>query len=254
MKISLEWLREYVAFDLAAEQIGDILSDRGFPIEGIEKIGNDTVLDVELTSNRGDCLGHIGLARELAAALGREMKIPEAEIEQSDRDISEFVDVRIADPALCGRYTARVITGVTVGPSPDWMRRRLEAVGLRSVNNVVDATNYAMLEHGQPPHAFDYDTLNGKTITVRRAKNGERIVSIDGTRCDLNDQMLVIADERHPVAVAGVMGGLDTEVSDATTTILLEEAHFEPVCTRTTARRLGLNSEASYRFERQVDR
>jgi phenylalanyl-tRNA synthetase beta chain len=134
------------------------------------------------------------------------------------------------------------------------MRRRLEAVGLRSVNNVVDATNYAMMEHGQPPHAFDYDTLEGKTIIVRRAVNGERIISIDGSKCDLNDAMLVIADTKRPVAVAGVMGGLETEVSNKTTTILLEEAHFEPVVTRSTARKLGLNSEASYRFERQVDR
>jgi phenylalanyl-tRNA synthetase beta chain len=254
MKISLDWLRDYVAFDLSAEQIGDILSDRGFPIEGIETVGKDTVLDVELTSNRGDCLGHIGIARELAAALGKELMMPEVEVEQSDQDVSEFVDVRIVEPALCGRYTARVITGVTVGPSPQWMRRRLEAVGLRSVNNVVDATNYAMMEHGQPPHAFDYDKVKSKTILVRRAKNGERIVSIDGTVCELNDQMLVIADEHRPIAIAGVMGGLETEVSDNTTTILLEEAHFEPVCIRSTARRLGLNSEASYRFERQVDR
>ena len=254
MKISLEWLREYVSFDLSAEKLGDALSDLGFPIEDIETVGDDTVLDVELTSNRGDCLGHIGIAREVAAALGTSVKLPEAKLNCAPQDISEFVDVRVDEPSLCGRYTARVITGVTVGPSPEWMRRRLEAVGLRSVNNVVDATNYAMYEHGQPPHAFDYDTLKGKTIVVRRAQNGERIVSIDGTQCELNDTMQVIADERRAIAVAGVMGGLDTEVSDKTTTILLEEAHFDPVCTRRTARRLGLNSEAAYRFERHVDR
>lgn len=254
MKISLEWLRDYVAFEQSAEELGEILSDRGFPIEGIEKVNDDTVLDVELTSNRGDCLGHIGIARELAAALGKTLVMPAAELEESEQLISDFVDVRIAEPSLCGRYTARVITGVTVGPSPDWMRRRLEAIGMRSVNNVVDATNYAMMEHGQPPHAFDYDTLQGKTIIVRRAQNGERIVSIDGTKCDLNESMLIIADAKQPVAVAGVMGGLDTEVSGKTTSILLEEAHFDPVVTRTTARRLTLNSEASYRFERQVDR
>lgn len=254
MKISLEWLREYVTFDQSAEQIGDILSDRGFPIESIETVGGQTVLDVELTSNRGDCLGHIGIAREVAAALGKTVTLPTVELDESDEDISAYVDVRIADPSLCGRYTARVITGVTVGPSPEWMRHRLEAIGLRSVNNVVDATNYAMMEHGQPPHAFDYQKLQGKTITVRRAKNDERIVSIDGSKCQLNETMQVIADARGPVAVAGVMGGLDTEVSDTTTTILLEEAHFDPVITRSTARRLGLNSDAAYRFERQVDR
>lgn len=254
MKISLEWLRDYVTFDRNAEQIGELLSDRGFPIESIEELDGDTVLDVELTSNRGDCLGHIGIAREVAAALGTTLTLPTVTLEEAEQEVSDFVNVRIDEPSLCGRYTARVITGVKVGPSPDWMRRRLEAVGLRSVNNVVDATNYAMMEHGQPPHAFDYDTLKGKTIIVRREQNGERIVSIDGTKCDLNEAMLVIADDKHPVAVAGVMGGLETEVSETTTTILLEEAHFDPVVTRTTARRLGLNSEASYRFERQVDR
>ena len=254
MKISLEWLREYVSFDVSAAALGDLLSDRGFPIEGIEDIDGDTVLDVELTSNRGDCLGHIGIAREVAAALGTTVKMPAVELAESEEEIGGYVDVRIAEPTLCGRYTARVITGVKVGPSPAWMRRRLEAVGVRSVNNVVDATNYAMMEHGQPPHAFDYATLQGKTIIVRRAQNGERLVSIDGTKCELNDGMLVIADAHRPVAVAGVMGGLETEVSEQTTTILLEEAHFDPVSIRTTGRRLGLNSEAAYRFERQVDR
>ena len=254
MKISLEWLREYVAFDLSAEQIGDILSNRGFPIESIETVGDDTVLDVELTSNRGDCLGHIGIAREIASALGKSVTMPAVELSESEQDITSFINVQIQEPMQCGRYTARVITGVKVGPSPAWMRRRLEAVGLRSVNNVVDATNYAMMEHGQPPHAFDYDTLQGKTIVVRRAQNGEEIISIDGTKCPLNDSMLVIADAHRPVAIAGVMGGLETEVTDKTTTILLEEAHFAPVSIRSTARRLALNSEASYRFERQVDK
>lgn len=253
MKISLEWLREYVSFEVSAEQIGDILSNRGFPIESIETVDGDTVLDVELTSNRGDCLGHVGIAREIAAALGHSLTIPAVEINESDPDISTFVNVRIDEPLLCGRYTARVITDVTIGPSPGWMRRRLEAVGLRSVNNVVDATNYAMMEHGQPPHAFDYSTLHGKSIIVRRAQNGERIVSIDGTTCELNDSMLVIADAHHPVAIAGIMGGLETEVTEKTTTILLEEAHFAPVSIRSTGRRLGLSSEAAYRFERQVD-
>lgn len=253
MKISLEWLKEYVAFDLTAKQVGDILSDRGFPIESIENIDGVDVLDVELTSNRGDCLGHIGIAREVASAIGQTVHLPDVQISESQEEIGAFVDVRIEEPLLCGRYTARIIRNVHVGPTPDWMRRRLEAVGVRSINNVVDATNYAMMEHGQPPHAFDYDTLEGKTIIVRKAKNGEQIVSISGAKCQLNDTMLVIADAKRPVAIAGVMGGLDTEVSDKTTTILLEEAHFAPVCIRGTARRLTLNSEASYRFERQVD-
>lgn len=253
MKISLEWLREYVDLDASAEEIAKRLSDLGFPIEAIEKAGEDTVLDVEITSNRGDCLSHIGIARELAAAYGRPLKIPAVQFEEADKTAADFVSVRIDEPTLCGRYTARIITGVRIGPSPDWMVRRLEAAGMRSVNNVVDATNYAMLEHGQPPHAFDYEKIGGRQIIVRRAAAGERIVSIDGTQCDLQDWMLVIADASKPVAVGGVMGGLETEVTNATTTILLEEASFDPVSIRRTSRGLALPSEASFRFERQVD-
>ncbi len=253
MKISLEWLREYVELNETAEVIAGTLSDLGFPIEGIENTDSDTVLDVEITSNRGDCLSHIGIARELAAAYGRVLKMPVVEIAESETAASDLVGVQIDEPSLCGRYTARVITGVQVGPSPAWMARRLEAVGMRSVNNVVDATNYAMLEHGQPPHAFDYDKIGGRRIVVRRAAAGERIVSIDGTDCQLQASMLVIADAEKPVAVGGVMGGLETEVTERTTTILLEEASFDPVSIRRTSRDLSLPSEASFRFERQVD-
>lgn len=253
MKISLEWLKDYVPFDLPAQQVGDILSNRGFPIESIEAVDDDWVLDVELTSNRGDCASHIGIARELACALRMPLRVPPIHLLEPVGNIRQYVQVRIDQPAECGRYVARVIEGVRIGPSPDWMRRRLEKVGLRSVNNVVDATNYAMMEHGQPPHAFDYHTIEGKQIIVRRAKAGEKIVSISGADCQLNETMLVIADAVKPVAIAGVMGGLATEVSDKTTTILLEEAHFDPVCIRRTSRQLGLMSEASYRFERHVD-
>ncbi len=253
MKISLDWLNEYVSTGLGAEQIAEILSNLGLPCEGIEHLDGDSVLDVEVTSNRGDCLSHIGVARELAAATGRELRLPQVRLEEMDKPAAELVEVEICEPDLCGRYTARVIEGVKVGPSPDWMRRRLEAVGMRSVNNVVDATNYAMMETGQPPHAFDYATIEGRKIIVRKAIAGERIVSIDGTQCDLMPEMLVIADARRPVAVGGVMGGLQTEVGDATTTILLEDAYFDPVSIRTTSRRLSLPSEASFRFERFVD-
>jgi phenylalanyl-tRNA synthetase beta chain len=229
------------------------LSDLGFPCEGIEHLDDDAVIDVEITSNRGDCLGYIGVARELAAATGKELIIPKIELDESDKDVTEFAGVQIDEPDLCGRYTARVIEGIKVGPSPEWLRKRLEAVGQRSVNNVVDATNYAMMETGQPPHAFDYDKVAQGRIIVRKARAGERIVSIDGTQCDLNTDMLVIADPNGPVAVAGVMGGLDTEVSEKTVAILLEDAHFDPVSVRTTSRKLGLPSEASFRFERTVD-
>jgi phenylalanyl-tRNA synthetase beta chain len=253
MRISLNWLSDYIETGLDAERVATILSDQGLPCEGIERVADDTVIDLEVTSNRGDCLSHIGIARELAAATGKPLRLPQIDFPEMDRPASDFVQVEIREPDLCGRYTGRVIEGVKIGPSPDWMQKRLEAVGMRGVNNVVDATNYAMMETGQPPHAFDYTTIEGQKIIVRKAAPGEQIVSIDGTQCDLTPEMLVIADARRPVAVAGIMGGLATEVNDATTTILLEDAYFDPLCIRRTSRRLALPSEASFRFERIVD-
>ncbi len=253
MKVLLSWLKDYVDIELSVQEVAEILSNRGFPYEGIEQLDNDTVIDVEVTSNRGDCLGYIGVARELAAATGKELKLPKVELAESSKPASEFASVEIREPQLCGRYTARIIEGVKVGPTPDWMRKRLEAIGMRSVNNVVDATNYAMMETGQPPHAFDYKRLFGGKIIVRKAQAGEQIISIDGSKCELTSDMLVIADSKYPVAVAGVMGGLDTEVSDATTTVLLEDAFFSPLSVRTTSRNLSLPSEAAFRFCRIVD-
>jgi len=253
MKISLDWLSNYVDIDKTADEIAQILSDLGFPTEGIEKVGADTVIDIEVSSNRGDCLSHIGVARELAAATGKQLRLPKIELPESADDVTKYVEVSIEAPELCGRYTARVITGIKVGPSPNWMKKRLEAVGVRSVNNVVDATNYAMMETGQPPHAFDYDKLTGGKISVRTASVGQQLISIDETKCDLNPDMLIIADAKKAVAIAGVMGGLESEISNSTTNILLEDAHFDPVTIRTTGRRLGISSESSFRFERDVD-
>ena len=253
MKILLSWLDDYIETGLGAEQIAETLSNLGLACEGIEHHGTDVVIDAEITSNRGDCLCHIGIARELAAATGKKLKMPTVKLDQSRKAVDEFASVEIAEPDLCGRYTARIIEDVKVGPSPDWLKARLEAVGIRSVNNVVDSTNYAMAETGQPPHAFDYDKIAEGKIIVRRACAGETIVSIDGSKCQLDNDMLIIADAQGPVAVAGVMGGADTEVSEKTSTILLEDAYFEPVSVRKTSRKLSLPSEAAYRFERTVD-
>ena len=253
MKISLNWLKDYVQITESAQILAELLSNLGFGTESIERVGADTVIDIDVTSNRGDCLSLIGVAREIAAVTGRELKLPKIEYEAVKKDISHLVSVEIPEPALCGRYTARIIEGVKVGPSPDWMVKRLEAVGLRSVGNVVDATNYAMMETGQPPHAFDYDKIRGAKIIVRRAKKGEKLISIDGTECKLEPDMLIIADAKGPVAIAGVMGGIETEVSGATANILLEDASFSPPSIRTTSQKLSLPSEAAFRFGRMVD-
>ncbi len=253
MKISLEWLSDYIDFDLSAQQVADMLSDLGFPCEGIEQKGDDTVIDAEITSNRGDCLGYIGIAREISAVTGKDIKMPQIRLDESEKAAQDIAQIQIDNPDLCGRYTGMIITDVKVGPSPDWLVKRLEAVGMRSVNNVVDATNYAMMETGQPPHAFDYKKITDHKIIVRRARKGEKLTSIDGTQCELDDQMLIIADSKGPVAIAGVMGGLDTEVSDTTTSILLEDAYFNPVTVRTTSRKLNLPSDAAFRFERSID-
>ena len=253
MKILLSWLNDYVETGLPAEKIVEILSDLGLPCEGIKSFDDDVVIDVEITSNRGDCLSYIGIARELAAATGEKLKMPAVKLDESAGDVADLAAVEIAEPDLCGRYTARIIEGVKVRPSPDWLKNRLKVIGLRSVNNVVDATNYAMMETGQPPHAFDYEKITQGRIIVRKAFAGEQIISIDGSKCRLAPDMLIIADPQGPVAIAGVMGGADTEVSEMTTTVLLEDAYFDPLSVRKTSRKLSLPSEAAFRFERTVD-
>ena len=253
MKISMEWLSEYLPGPLEAERAGDALTNGGLPVEVIERHGDDTVMDVEVTSNRGDCLSHVGVARELSALLSRDMNEPGASLKESNTAASGVVSVAIEAPELCPHYTARIIRGVKIGPSPAWLARRLEAIGLRPVNNVVDVTNYVMFEMGQPLHAFDFDRVGGGKIIVRRARPGEKIVSIDGRERPLTPEMLVIADANRPVALAGVMGGLDSEVSAGTKNILLESARFDPLSVRKTARHLAMKSDSSYRFERGID-
>lgn len=253
MKISLEWLGEYLPGSTEAQAAAEALTHGGLPVEVIEKFGDDTVIDVEVTSNRSDCLSYAGVARELGALLNRTTQAPAVNVRESATPCAAATKVQIDALDLCPHYTARVIKGVKIGPSPDWMQRRLEAMGLRPINNIVDVTNYVMFEMGQPLHAFDYDMLQDNRIVVRRAKGGEVIVSIDGHERRLNPDMLVIADARRPVALAGVMGGKDTEVSEKTVNVLLESARFDPLSIRKTARALAMKSDSSYRFERRID-
>lgn len=215
---------------------------------------DDRILDLELTPNRGDCLAVINVARELKALTGAELRLPEVALSQELNECTEdLVRVRIEAPDLCRRYACRIMRNVKVGPSPSWMQYRLRSAGVRPINNIVDVTNYVMLEFGQPLHAFDYEQLEGNEIIVRRAESGERMVSLDGETRDLSPEMLVIADHEEPVALAGVMGGLSSEVTAETRTILLESAWFDPLSVRRTAGRLGMRSESSQRFEKGIN-
>jgi phenylalanyl-tRNA synthetase beta chain len=254
MKISLEWLNEYLPGPLDAQQLADALTHGGLPVEVIEQVGDDTVIDVEVTSNRPDCLSVIGIARELGALLNRPTTVKAAQSEAPGGiEASQAVKVQIDARNLCPHYTARVIRNVKIAPSPGWMQRRLMAIGLRPINNVVDVTNYVLFEMGQPLHAFDYDKIEGQQIVVRTARPGEGIVSIDSHERKLAGDMLVISDATRPIALAGVMGGLHSEVSNTTTNVLLESARFDPVSVRKTARALAMKSDSSYRFERGID-
>lgn len=213
----------------------------------------ETILELEVTPNRPDCLSMIGIAREVAALLGKPLKIPEVLLKDGQEPVSGMASVSIDDDEGCPRYTARVISGVTVGPSPQWMQRRLSAAGIRPINTIVDVTNYVMLECGQPLHAFDHTLLQGGRIVVRRARPGETMSTLDGSARAISPDMLMICDASRPVAVAGVMGGAGSEILDGTRGVLLESACFKPSDIRQTSRRLSLSTESSYRFERGVD-
>lgn len=213
----------------------------------------ETVFELEVTPNRPDCLSLIGIARELAAVYRRPLKIPAVSLAESGPPVEALARVEVQDEAGCPRYTARLLHNVRIGPAPAWMQKRLHLAGIRAINNVVDITNYVMLECGQPLHAFDQALLHEGRIVVRRARAGERMQTLDEADRELDPAMLVIADAQRPVAVAGVMGGAGSEIRPTTTTVLLESAGFRPVDVRGTARKLGLSTESSYRFERGVD-
>ena len=250
MKVLLSWIREFVDVPESAEDIGQLMSVRGLALEGLEPHGNDVVMDFDVTANRPDCLSMIGIAREIATAYDRPLKagtkVPAL------RTSPDGIPVTIEAPDLCGRY-AGAVADVTVGPSPPWLQDRLAACGIRSISNVVDITNYVLLELGQPMHAFDLDKLAGPGMVVRRAKPGESITTLDGKKRTLTADMLVIADTARAQAIGGVMGGANSEVSAATKRIVFEAAHFTPSSVRKTSKTLGLKTDASTRFERGMD-
>ncbi len=253
MKISYNWLGELVQLTLNPRELAEKMTMIGFAVDSVERLRDDHILDFDLTSNRPDALSHLGLAREAALVCGTALSRPEVALSESSERADALASIEIHDPALCARYAARVIRGVKVGPSPQWLVDRLESIGQRSVNNIADITNYVMFEMGQPTHAFDLNLLHGRRIIVRRARAGEQLTTLDGVTRELSPEMLMIADEDRVVAVAGVMGGEETEINSETTDVLLESAYFNPASVRATARALGLDTEASYRFARGAD-
>lgn len=215
---------------------------------------NDVVLEFELTANRADCFSVFGLVREIAAITGNKPHFPEIKVNEDDNTkLNDIFSVEIADPDLCSRFSTRMLKNVKIGPSPEWMQQRLEGAGIRSINNVVDVTNFVMIELGHPMHAYDYDKITGKKLIARRAIEGEELHTLDDTSRKAKGEMLVIADSEKAAGLAGIMGGFETEITDTTTTVVLESADFYGPCIRRTARACGLSSEASGRFERGVD-
>lgn len=251
MLLVFDWLLDFIDIKETPAEISDLLTMAGLEIESMEEGPHGVVLDVNVTPNRPDCLSVTGLARELSAILGRPLRELDA-VMLSDTGPCGF-NVEINSPTLCARYTGRAIKGVKVAPSPEWLRRWLEGSGVRAINNVVDATNYVMLEMGQPLHSFDSSRLNGCTIKVESANSPTKFTTLDGVEREVAAGTLLIWDAERPIAVAGVMGGQNTEVTDSTTEIFLESACFSPASVRRTSKALNLRSESSYRFERGVD-
>ncbi len=253
MKVLYEWLKEFVAFTAPPEELRERLSLSGTAVDAIEKSAAGAVLDVEVTANRGDCLGHYGIAREVSAAYRTPLRSVAPKLAETSEKASSAVRVEIEYPELCGRYTARVLRGLKIGSSPAWVRERLEAMGQTSINNVVDATNLVMFELGHPLHAFDLDTIAERRMIVRRARAGEKLRTLDGQERTLTAGMCVNADARRAVGIGGVMGGGETEISSLTKALLLECAMFDAISVRRASKALGLRTEASQRFERGAD-
>lgn len=266
MIVSWNWLKDYVNLEMPVEELTHRLTMAGLNLEEVHPFEGDFAIDLEVTSNRPDCLGHLGIAREISVLFNQPLAIPPAKAQSSQVRTPDVTSVEIECPDLCPLYVARVIRGVKIGPSPNWLIKRLQAslsrfnssdpskqVLYRPINNVADITNYVMMECGQPLHAFDFDKLHGQRIIVRRARPGEKIKAIDQVEYALDANTCTIADADRPVAIAGVMGGFDTEISEGTVNVLIEAADFAPMTVRNTARRLKLHSPSSYRFERQVD-
>jgi phenylalanyl-tRNA synthetase beta chain len=253
MIVSWNWLTDYLRLDMPVEVLTERLALAGLNLESTTDVAGDIAIDLEVTSNRPDCLGHVGVSREIAVLFEKPLCVPDPRPPTAGPSVETLTSVAVEEAGLCPRFTARVISGVAAGESPRWLRGRLETIGVRPISNIVDVTNYVMFECGQPLHAYDLDRLAGHRLVVRRAGAGETLTAINNRVYELDPDMLVIADGARPVGLAGVMGGAETEIGPTTTRVLIEAAQFDAVSVRRTSRALGLFSPSSFRFERPLD-
>lgn len=253
MKISLDWLKEYLDIELPLHLLIDKLNMIGLLVEEWEELDGDTILDIETYANRPDTLGHVGVSREIAACLDLTLKKRDWPLSEGKEKTSALIGIQIKSPKLCRRYCGIVVQNIQVKPSPSWLLKRIKAMGLKPINNIVDITNYVLFSTAHPIHAFDLDTLRGRKIIIRKAQTGETLKSLEGEDINLSPDMLVIADAERPVALAGVIGGEETGVTEATKNVFIESAYFDPVSIRKTRKKTGLSTDASYRFERNAD-
>lgn len=254
MRVPLSWLKEFVDTPLSAEEIAKVLTQGGLEVDKIEKKKDDEILEISLTPNLGHCMSLLGIGRELSALTHLPLKMPSYQVRENGSDkIQEKVALSIDDKEQCYRYACRLITNVSVGPSPDWLQARLEACGIRSINNIVDATNYVLLEMGQPLHAFDYNKISHKKIHVTSKTSFTALDALDDKTYPISQGMLLITDSEKPLAFAGVIGGKESSITERTRDVLLESAYFTPQATRRTSKLLGVRTDASHRFEKEVD-
>jgi len=256
MIFSYNWLQSFFKEKLPKpEKLAEILTMASFEVSEVEKRGNDFILVIDILSNRApDCFSHLGIARECSALLNYKIQIPDAKLkEDKTKKARDLIKIEVKDKKACPRYSARVITDVKVGPSPKWLKERLEACGLQSINNIVDVANYVMLETGQPLHAFDVGKIEERKIIIRKAKKGEKISALDGKKYELDNNILLIADQKEPLAIAGIKGGRKAEIDKKTKTIVLESANFDPIVIAKSSKKLNLRTDASLRFEHGID-
>ncbi|MDD4062692.1 MAG: phenylalanine--tRNA ligase beta subunit-related protein, partial [Candidatus Pacebacteria bacterium] len=251
MKFSYNWIQSIVIKKLPSpKDLADMITLKFFEVEGIEKLKDDWIIDIDVLPNRaGDCLSHSGIAKEIAIMLNSKIREEEIKIRETSKNGKDFVSVKVLDYEKCPRYTARVMTDISVGDSPKWIKERLESCGVQSINSVVDIANYVMLETGQPLHIFDLDKLSNKEIIVRNAKKGESITTLDNNKFNLDNNVLIIADSKEPLAIAGIKGGKKAEIDSKTKNIVIESANFDRTNIRITSRNIKLRTDASLRFE-----